>query len=126
MTELIVPNMLVTFNAGRAIGLLKILTVWQKGFRVAFGSALQIFVATQAAGIINIVTTLFTMTMPVNIIRVFYYFHGRVNHAMNSLDPYIMNRSVMGNMAVTATGTPARRVIASVQGGPIGTPYRQV
>ena len=90
------------------------------------GAALQVFVAAQATGIINIAVTLFTVTMPINIIGVFDYFHGRVNHTMNGFNPDIMNRIIMGNMAIAATGTPTRRVITAVQGGAIGATNRLV
>jgi len=81
---------------------------------VALGSLLQVQVAAEAARVVHILFPALADSVPVDVIGLLEQFHGRIDHAVKAFHPEVMQRVVMGYVALGAGGAPAGWITAAV------------
>jgi len=114
------PYMFMAGDTLVLIGICKVVPVRQERLAVGQRPGLQFLVTRQTCRVIHIALTFLPVSVPINIIWVLDQLHSWINDTVNTLNPEIMQRVVMGDMALAATGSPACRIVAAVKGVAIG------
>ena len=124
IAETVMPDIFVTTDTLAISFTAEITAMGAESHAITLRSLLQVLVAIEARGVVNKLFTALTNAMPVDFVGLLEQLHGWIYDAMPGLDPEVMQRIVMGKMAVVAGSSNTHCVIAAVDIFPVGTGYR--
>ena len=104
----------VTLNTGVIVRFIEIPAMGTKGAPIALRGLAQILMALEATRVIDIFFPALTYAVPVDLVRLLEHRHRRVDNAVPGLHNEIVQRVIMGQVAVVAGSPESRLVVAAV------------